>query len=65
MSDLRKAQEFYAEMQPVHDRIVDSLRRQGWSREDAVMEADEKMARWMKVKEGDAESAKEQNGAKP
>lgn len=46
MSDLREAQEFFARMQPMHDQIVDGLRRLGWSRDDAVFEADEKLSRW-------------------
>lgn len=37
---LHRAQELCQEFQPMHDRMVDSFRRSGWGREDAVHEAD-------------------------
>lgn len=41
---LSEAQRFHREYADTHASTVDGLRRQGWSREDAVEEADRREA---------------------
>ena len=41
-SPLRSAQDFNKLFAETHKSIVDGLRRQGWNKDDAIIEADER-----------------------